>query len=279
MAKPSSKRRDFLEIARQRVVRPSEMTPSYSFLIYGRNKRGKTTFGLSGGIENTLVIDPEAGTKAMVKSNPYVWPMLRWADLDEVWGALRTGELSPHTLRGKGHSTEPFSIVVIDGLTKINNMCLKHVMKVQEGRDLDRQPGFVQQRDYGKSGELMKEMFGKFHNLPIMKVYTSQERMIVGGEVWSDDDDEDLDAEADVTWVPDLPKGVRADIEALVDVIGRIYTKKVEVNGKTKVQRRLQIGLNDGLDTGYRSDFDLPDFIRYPKLPKLIKLMSTGEQK
>lgn len=278
MAKP--KRRDFLEIAKQRVIRPSEVTPAFSFLVYGRNKRGKTTFGVSGGIDRTLVIDPEAGTKAMLKSDPFTWPLTRWADIDEVWGALRTGQLSPRVLRGKGHTDEPFNIVVIDGLTKINNMCLKHVMKIQEERDLDRQPGFVQQRDYGKSGELMKEMFGKFHNLPMMKVYTSQERMIVGGEQWSDDDeDADLDGEADVTWVPDLPKGVRADIEALVDVIGRIYTKKVEVKGKTKVQRRLQIGLNDGLDTGYRSDFDLPDFVRYPTIPKLIKLMSTGERK
>lgn len=279
MAKKRVERRDFLEIAKQRVIRPSEVVPAFSFLIYGRNKRGKSTFGLSGGINKTLVLDPEAGTKAMLKSDPFTWPIHRWADLDEVWGALRTGKLSPRVLRGKGHTDEPFSILLVDGVTKINNICLKHVMKVQEDRDLDRQPGFVQQRDYGKSGELMKEMFGKFHNLPMMKVYTSQERMIVGGESWSDEDDDELDAEAEVTWVPDLPKGVRADIEALVDIIGRIYTKKVEVKGKTKIQRRLQIGLNDGLDTGYRSDFDLPDFLKYPTLPKLVKLMSTGERK
>lgn len=269
-------RRDFLAIAAERCIRPADMGEQYSFLFYGRNKRGKSTLALSGGIDNTLLLDPEGGTTTMKKLNPFVWPITKWSDLDEVWGALRTGKLSPNHLQ-QGESSTPFSIVVPDGLTKINNMCLKHVMKVQEDRDLDRQPGFVQQRDYGKSGELMKEFFGKMHTLPMVKVYTAQERMIVGGESWSDEDDEDLDDEAAVTWVPDLPKGVRADIEALVDVIGRIYTKKVEVKGKPKLQRRLQIGINDGLDTGYRSDFDLPEFMKYPKLPKLIKLMSTGE--
>lgn len=272
-----AKRRDFLAIAKERVIRPAEMDEHYSFLIYGRNKRGKSTFSLSGGIENTLHVDPEAGSKTMKKTNPFVWPIEKWADLDEVWGALRTGELSPYHLRGDGHTEEPFSIVAIDGLTKINNMCLKHVMKVQEDRDLDRHPGFVQQRDYGKSGELMKEMFAKFHALPMVKVYTCQERMIVGGEQWSDSEDDEPDEDADVTWVPDLPKGVRADIEALVDVIGRISTKKVEVKGKPKIQRRLYIGIHEGLDTGYRSDFDLPNMVKYPKLPKLIKLMSEGQ--
>ena len=254
------------------------MGENYSFLFYGRNKRGKTTLSLSGGIDETLLLDPEGGTKTMKKLNPFVWPIHKWADIDEVWGALRTGKLSPNHIQ-QGESSTPFSAVSLDGLTKINNMCLKHVMKVQEDRDLDRQPGFVQQRDYGKSGELMKEMFGKFHTLDMMKIYTCQERMIVGGEQWIDNDEDDIDEEAEVTWVPDLPKGVRADIEALVDVIGRIYTKKVEVKGKEKLQRRLQIGINDGLDTGYRSDFDLPDYIKYPKIPKLVKLMSTGERK
>lgn len=278
MATKKKKRRDFLAIAQERVIRPADMDENYSFLFYGRNKRGKSTLSLSGGIDNTLLLDPEGGTATMRKLNPFVWPITCWADLDEVWGALRTRKLSPNHIK-QGESSTPFRIVSADGLTKINNMCLKHVMKVQEDRDLDRQPGFVHQRDYGKSGELMKEFFGKFHNLPMIKVYTCQERMVVGGEQWRDDDDEDLEAEADVTWVPDLPKGVRGDIEALVDVIGRIYTKKVEVKGKTKVQRRLQIGINEGLDTGYRSDFDLPDMIKYPKIPKLIKLMSTGKAK
>jgi len=269
-------RKDFLEVAKKKIHRPADLPPNFSFLIYGRNKRGKSTFGVSGGIEKTLVIDPEAGTKAMVNANPYVWPMERWADLDEIYGALRTGQLSPAVLGGD--SDEPFSIVNLDGVTKINNICLKHVMKVQEDRDLDRQPGFVQQRDYGKSGELMKEMFQKFQTLPMVKIYTAQERMIVGNETFSsgEEDDDADDEDNDITWVPDLPKGVRADLEGQVDVIGRITAQKVEVKGKTKLQRRLYIGVHEGLDTGFRSDFDLPSVIKYPKIPKLIKLMSEG---
>ena len=270
-------RKDYLAIAAERVIRPADMPPNFSFLIYGRNKRGKTTFSLSGGIDETLLVDPENGSGLMIESNPFVWPIARWADFDEVWGALRTGKLSPNHIK-QGESSTPFRFVSLDGLTKINNVCLKHVMKVQEDRDLDRQPGFVQQRDYGKSGELMKEMFAKFHNLKMIKIYTCQERMISGTESWMGDEEDEAEA-ADITWVPDLPKGVRADIEGLVDVIGRIYTKKVEVKGKPKLQRRLQIGIDDGLDTGYRSDFNLPDMIRYPSVKKLMKLMSEGKLK
>ena len=38
--------------------------------IYSRNKKGKTTFGISAGIENTLVLDPEHGTDEMKAKNP-----------------------------------------------------------------------------------------------------------------------------------------------------------------------------------------------------------------
>ena len=60
-----------------------------------------------------------------------------------------------------------YSWVCVDGLTKFSNMSLKYVMKLQEDRSLDRIPGLVQQRDYGKSGELMKDLLTRFHNMPV----------------------------------------------------------------------------------------------------------------
>lgn len=279
--KSSFKEKDYVAIARQRIVRPADIASFRRILVYGRNKKGKTRFGLSAGIPRTLEIDPERGTETMRHLNPYVWPISNWEDINEVYGALRTGELSPKTL-GVGPEDEPFSWVSVDGLTRINNFALHYVRKIQEERDLDRQPGFVDRRDYGKSGELMKQMLTQFHTLPINIVYTAQERMM------TDADGEEDEESSNVYYVPDLPASVRGTVNSLVEVIARIYTVRLEVPGesdgdeiapKFKTERRLQIGIHEKYDTGYRSDFELPDMLRRPTIPKLTNLMLTGKAK
>lgn len=266
--------KDYLKIAKARVHRPANVEPTFKLLVYSRNKKGKTTFATSAGIENTLVIDPEHGTDKMVSKNPYVWEVHRWEDMQEVWGAIRTMQLSPKLL-GQGKSEEPFRWVAIDGLTKINNMALRYVMKVQEEKDLDRRPGMVDRRDYGKSGELMKDMINNFLNLRLNVVFTAQERMMTTDSGDHDDDEETT------FFVPDLPNAVRGAINSVVDVIGRLYVVRVDIKGKTKPQRRLQIGVHERYDTGFRSDYgdNLPEMIKYPTIPKLTKLLLTGQSK
>jgi hypothetical protein len=78
-------------------------------------------------------------------------------------------------------------------------------------------------------------------------------------------------------YVPDLPKGVRGMVNSLVDVIGRIYVVKVEdAQGNARAQRRLWLGESLKYDTGYRSDFALPDFMPAPTVPKLVRAIRTG---
>lgn len=269
--------KDYIAIARKKVRRPADVDSYRKILVYGRNKKGKTTFSLSAGADKTIVLDPEFGTDTMKSKNPYVLPVEKWEDLQDYYGALRTGRLSPASL-GQSDSDEPFEWVSIDGLTRINNMALKYILKIAEERDLDRRPGQITQRDYGSSGQLMKQMLNNFHTLPINVCYTAQERMMSGG---SGDDDESDDQ---AYYVPDLPNAVRGAVNALVEVIGRIYTTRVDVplkggGTKQKLERRLQIGLHEKYDTGYRSDFVLPELMRNPTLPKLTKLMLTGDEK
>ena len=149
-------------------------------------------------------------------------------------------------------------------------MSLKYVMKLQEERSLDRIPGMVQQRDYGRSGELMKDMLTRFHNLPLGVVFTAQERQ---EKPYDDDEDEEVESET-ASYVPDLPKGVRGYVNSIVDVIGRIYIVKTD---EGKAQRRLWVGESLKYDTGYRSDFVLPDMIPNPTVPKVVRLMRTGK--
>lgn len=261
---------DYLAIAKQRGHRPAKKDHFPRILVYGRNKKGKTTFSLSAGVEKTLIVDPEKGTDLMVAKNPHVWPVTKWEDMQEVWGALRTGQLSPATL-GTGKEKEPFEWVAIDGLTKINNMALKFVGKKAEERDLDRQPGMVDRRDYNKSGELMKDMLNNFHGLKMGVIFSAQERMTT---LDSGDHDEDTET---TYFIPDLPAGVRGAVNGLVEVIGRIYVVKVETKAGPRAQRRLQIGVHERYDTGYRSDYVLPDMIKNPTIPKLVSLLRTGD--
>jgi len=267
----ATKEKDYIAIARQKVTTPRNVAQRRRFLIYGRNKKGKSTFASSAGRAKTLVIDPLRETDAQLKVNPYVWHIDRWEDMDEIWGALRTGRLSPDLL-GVGPEKEPFTWLNVDGLTKINNFALRYIMKIGEETNLDRRPGIVDRRDYGKSGQLMKELLGKLHNLPMNIIFTAQERTRTFDSGDSDEDDETT------FFLPDLPDAVRGDVNALVEVIGRIYVVRIEdKEGNPRAQRRLQIGVHERYDTGFRSDFPLPDMIRNPTIPKLVSLMTTGK--
>lgn len=251
--------KDYNKIARERITRPATIQRYPRFLIYARNKKGKTTFGLSAGVEQTLVLDPEHGTDEMKTKNPHVWHIERWEDMDDAYNFLR-------------HGNHPYKWVNVDGLTKLSNMSLKYVMKLQEEKSLDRIPGLVQQRDYGKSGELMKEMLTKFHALPMGIILTAQERM---EEAYDSEEDEEVEG-GGAAFVPDLPRGVRGAANSIVDVIGRLYVAKTD---EGKAERRLWVGESLKYDTGYRSDFTLPDYIRNPTIGKLVRLMRTGSER
>ena len=255
--------KDYAKLARERISRPSETKRKPKYLIYARNKKGKTTFALSMGVDKTLVLDPEKGTDEMKKLDPQRWPIEKWEDIDDAYQFLRN---ESHT----------FEWVAVDGLTKMSNMALKYVMRLEEEKSLTRIPGLVQQRDYGKAGELMKEMLNRFHSLEMGVIFTAQERMED-----ANDSEEDEDAEeAGSMFVADLPKGVRGTINSIVDVIGRLYVVKVDdAEGNPKTERRLWIGESNKYDTGYRSDFELPNYIRQPSIAKLVRLTRTGTTK
>lgn len=263
---------DYLKLARTKAFTVKTQKSWRRIHVYARNKKGKTRLGFSAGRDNVLIIDPEKGTALMKQLDPFVWPVVTWEDLQEAYGALRTGKLAPNHIK-QGESSTPFSWVSVDGCTRINNMALKFVMAIQEMRDLDRQPGFVDRRDYNKSGELMKQFFLNMHSLPMNVYFSSQERMIGGTDT---DDDEDSET-SDVFYVADLPAAPRATINAFAEVTGRLYTARIEVKGKEVKQRRLQIGEHPKYDTGFRSDWALPDMIKRPTLPALVKLIEEGE--
>lgn len=254
---------DYAKLAAEHIREPGQR--SKRILIYGRNKQGKSWFGASA--PNVLIIDPEGGAEDLPKGTK-IWPVYKWQEVNGVFRYLQQGN-------------HPFEWVCLDGLTRLSNMSLRFVMKQAETRDLDRIPGMVQQRDYGKAGELMKGMLFNFHNLPMGIVYTAQDRM--ESSVY-DQEDEDVEDVA-VRFVPDLPKGVRSSLNAIVDVIGRIYTVKIEGKNSKGVmvkgrQRRLWISPTEQFDTGYRTSAKgIPPYLAKPTVPALVELLKGKEAK
>lgn len=258
----ADKTKNYKRLVEGRITKPSKSKKMPRILVYSRNKKGKTTFGVSAGVAQTLVLDPEHGTDEMKTKDPNVFHIAEWEDMDLAWGYLKSGD-------------HPYKWVVVDGLTKINNLALNYVRKVEEERNLDRQPGMIDRRDYNKSGEIMKQMLSNFQGLDLGVIYTAQERMMALKDEEIVDDDG-----ATVFYVPDLPAGVRGTVNSYVDVIGRLSVVQVDDKkdiDKTKAQRRLQIGPHERFDTGYRSDWVLPDVLKNPTVPKLVKLIREGE--
>jgi len=214
---------------------------------------------MSPGQGNVLIIDPERGTDEYITRDPHVWHLTSWEELDDIYKYLR-------------HTKHTYSWVALDGLTRMSNMSLRYVMAQAEEHDLNRRPGMVQQRDYGKAGELMKGMLYNFRNLEMGVIYTAHERQIDGSEFSEDDDVEDTT----VQYVADLPKGVRAAVNGIVDVIGRLYVVKVDKDDKQVPQRRLWLEPSAIYDTGCRSDYTLPQYLTNPTATKLAKLMKEG---
>ncbi len=252
--------KDYKKIAASRIVRPSQIEKLPRILVYGRNKKGKTTFCTSAGIEQTLIADPERGTTYMKGKDPHTWPIDKWQDLDDLYGYLRMGD-------------HPYKWVALDGLSRFSDMALDYVMSARVEKSIDTKPGMVQLKDWGQAGKVMRTMMVNFYNLTKMGViFTAQERPM---EAIESEADEDVDG-GEMAFVADLPKGSRGMINSLVDVIGRIYVAKVDIKGVETVQHRLWLGDHPMYDTGARSEYVLPDYMKNPTVPKLIQLLDEG---
>lgn len=261
------KQKDYAAIGAAKIQKVSDVkSKPPRILVYSRNKKGKTRFCATA--PKVLIVDPEHGTDRMTKINPNVWHIEEWAEMDEVYKFLKLGN-------------HDFEWVALDPTTRIHGFSLRFVMDMAEERSLDTKPKLVQKQHYGQAGELTKEMLWNFHRLPMGVIYTAQERQIEGS---SGDEDEDSDEPA-AFYVPDLPKGARAAINSIVDVIARLYVVKTVAKVKTStgvkekevMQRRLWLESSPAYDTGYRSDFVLPAYLKNPTVPRLVELMTSGK--
>jgi hypothetical protein len=271
VAKPKTKQ-DYQRIALAKIGPPGELYRRW--LVYGRYKTGKSTFlesvpQRSDGRPNILILDAEQGhgTKELDETKVKVWKIFNWEGLDEAQRTIQFADL-------------PYEWVGVDNMSRVSSMALRYVMRMGEARDLDRIPGQVEKRDYGKAGELVKGLLFNLHTLPVNLIYTAGDRFDTGLG-WQEEDDDSEQAQG--KFVPDLPKGARAALNQIVDVIGRLYVVRTRVtHPKTKKeveikQRRLWLNPSDTYDTGYRSKHRLPDYLKGPTVPRLEQLIREGK--
>lgn len=274
--------RDYAAIAKAKIAKPGNARMP-RLLVYGRNKKGKTRFCATA--PNVLICDPEDGTIAETKLNPDVWPITQWSDLDEVYQFLKAGGKSPST-------GQPYQWVALDGMTKMLSMAIDFVSAQQAEKDLSRHPKQTDQRTYGQANRMLEGLLDNFHSLQnIGIIITTHERVVEIDNMEDLGDDEDASPTA-YQYVPDLTKGARAPLNRVVDLIGRIYVvrgdftikrrvrsggKVIEKEVETKIQRRLFVAPHEMYDTGYRSGYSLPDFIKEPTVASVIKAMREGK--
>lgn len=275
--------KNYAQIAKAKISRPGQSERMPRFLVYGRNKKGKTRFCATA--PDVLICDPEDGTVEEKKLNPDVWHVTQWADLDEIYQFLKAGGISPTT--GK-----PYKWVALDGMTKMLSMAIDFVSKQQAERDLTRQPNQVDQRTYGQANRMIESMLHNFHSLRSIGIILTAQERIVDVENMEDLGDDDDAAPASYQYVPDLTKGARSPLNQVVDLIGRIYVvrgdftvkrrvrrgeKVVTIDAETHIQRRLFVGPHDMYDTGYRSGYELPDFIKEPTVASVTAALRQGK--
>lgn len=275
--------KDYAAIARNKITRPgSGRMPRY--LVYGRNKKGKTRFCATA--PDVLICDPEDGTIAEKKLDPDVWHITQWTDLDDVYHFIKGGGKSPK-------SGQPYKWVALDGMTKMLAMAVDFIQSQLGDVDLTKKPTEQDQRRlYGRANKLIQGMLHNFHSLrQVGLIFTASERVVEIENMEDLGDDPDA-SPSSFMYVPDLSPGARAPLNQVVDLIGRIYvvrgefTRKVRVRSEGKIvtkeltssiQRRLFVAPHEMYDTGYRSGFELPDYITNPTVTSVGKALQDGK--
>jgi hypothetical protein len=234
-------------------------------LFYGRSGVGKTR--LASSAPEVLIVDVnEEGTDSVRRDyNPDVYPVTFWTDLSDVYWYLQSGE---HTYRS----------VAVDGVTSMQNLCMKFVLGDEASRDASRDPDMPSRAVWGKVGELMKTQITNYRNLPMNVIFTALQRSrATTGE---EGDIEDL------IITPNCSPSILSHLEASVSLIGHLATREVVVRRKKgdKVVRsksrkqRLLVGPSERYSTKERYGV-FGDYIDAPDLGTMIESIYGGTSK
>lgn len=252
--RPTLSTEEKLKLAKSKIHPIGHELKYLNACVYGKNGKGKTTFGASG--PKAFIVDcNEKNTGSARGMGAYEFRVETWEDIDLAYWFLKSGK-------------HEYETVVIDTVSSLATLCMKFVLGDEAARDATRDPDMPDKRHWFKVTELMKTVILNFRNLPMHTIFLAQER-----RGFSEDDEDES-----VEIYPDLSASARATLLSHVTIIGRIYTVpvKVAVPGKKKKrvvkQHRLRVGdLGDGVAAKVNiRNHGLPDVIVDPDFSKIL---------
>lgn len=248
----------------EKKIKPASKLPKrFRALIYGKSNTLKTR--TISTLDDLLLIDVnEEGTDSVAQDyDPNVYRVYYWSDINDVYWYLYGGD-------------HPYKAVAIDGLTGLQELCMKFVLGDEAARDASRDPDMPSRAVWGKTGELMKTQIINFRNLPMHVVFTALERKKVTG----DEDDEDIE----VYTSPALSPSIAGTAERAVGLIGHMQHRAVMLKPQKKggkrrrvVRTRMYLAPSELMLTKDRYHLG-QDYIETPNLSDIINTIYGGNR-
>lgn len=232
------------------LIQPAAEVEDYlKFLVYGRNGMGKTTFGASSKLKTLIVDFNEQGTLSVrSQKNVSVYRVQLWDEIDWIYWYLRAGK-------------HDYEVVVLDTISSMAVIGMKWVLGDEVSRDASRDPIMPDKRSWGKLGQLLQNQIYNFRNLPMHVVFTAHERNTTT---------EDENGGTLLETHPELSPAPRSTLLGAVHVVGRLFTREVQIKGSSKkeTERRLLVGPHARYVSKIRKDIDvnIPNVVRKPTL-------------
>lgn len=247
-----------------RFVDVSEMPTHLKALFYGRSGTGKTHIAGTFPKPILLLDVKEIGTTTLrSQSGIKVLKVETWLDVEEVYWYLA----GP----GKGK----FQTVVIDTVTQLQDLALKHVT----GAD----GGTISRRAWGEAASLLKTWITFYRDLEMNVVFTAQDRMSASDEV---EDEGAIDPEMGPYLMPSVAKILNAAVSVIGNTFIREREKKVKVGDKTKTKTVTEFCLRIGPHARYLTKLrrdpsmggEVPAVLANPAYSELLQLSIGGKE-
>jgi hypothetical protein len=202
----------------------------------------------------------EEGTDSVRKDfDPNTFRVYYWGEINDIYWYLQSGD-------------HDYESVALDGLTGLQELCLKFVLGDEASRDASRDPDMPSRQIWGKVGQLMRTQITNFRNLPMHVLFTATDRKrFTGG-------DEDEDDAGEINIAPALTPSIEGAAERAVGVIGYLHKRPVIVKAKGKKPRRVvkrRLIIDDPTDkymTKDRYHFGAP-YIDAPDVTAMIDMV------
>lgn len=223
-------------------------------LIWGRVKSGKTTLAASG--PKPVMFLAETGQMSVRKRKDLmVYPLegggfkkVKWRDAWDFLYLLKHGDTNAGT-------------VSVDTMSSLTRIAMRYILKDEESRDIEREPGTPDQRTWGRLSTVMTEFMEELEVIcrtqNMHLVYTAQERKL----------NEEKAEEEGANAIPDFTPSIRGFITQKPDILARTFIEE-EVSDDIEAEPNLRYGMLFRHDEYLVGERITPKGAKKPYLPR-----------